>query len=45
MNSHYCRVGTIKPNLKKGLLSKESEKNSFISETEKTLSSGKQLSK
>jgi hypothetical protein len=45
MNSHYCRVGTVTPSIKKELISKASEYNSVKPETKEAPSSGKQLSR
>ena len=41
MNLHYCRVGTIKPSLKKELIPKETENNSVKEKTVKTSPSSK----
>ncbi len=41
MNTHFCKVGTIRPNLNKGLNSPELENNSIEQKTVKTISLGK----
>ena len=37
MNTHYCKVGTIRPNLNKNLNSTEKEKSSIALNTKKTI--------
>jgi hypothetical protein len=44
MNTHYCRVGTIRPNERGTIISKKSEQNSDKTET-KTIRYKSKLSK
>lgn len=41
MNTHFCKVGTIRPNLNKDLNSTELENNSIEQKIIKTIPSGK----
>lgn len=41
MNSHYCKVGTVRPNLNKNLNSTELGRNSIEEKTTKVIALGK----